>query len=491
MSDAITFLLNGEFQRVVDAPPTTTLLNWLRYEKRLTGTKEGCAEGDCGACTIVLRELGPRGRLIQRTVNACIHLLPMVHGKEVITVEHLSRGGALHPVQQAMSEGHGSQCGFCTPGFVMSLWNGYETDAPTDAEAVADQLAGNLCRCTGYGPILNAASAARDLPAAPSDRKEARKRLKALKADPLAYAAGGCAFWAPQDADSLAKLIEDHPEATILAGATDIGLWVTKEGFAPKEIIYLGDCADLAEVEETLTGAQIPAAVSHQKAMASLAEMFPDMGELWRRFASEQVRSAGTLCGNIANGSPIGDAPPVLIAAGATLTIRKGGKVRQALLEDFFIDYGKQDLLPGEFVQAVDITAPDNPMDLRCYKISKRFDQDISAIMAAINIRLRGDKIAEVRIAFGGMAATPKRAREAEAELKGQKFDEPAFKAAMEALDKDFSPIDDHRASAAYRMKVAKNLLLKYFVERKYGDARMTGRGKVSPPVVASAGGAE
>ena len=478
MSTVITFLLNGVEERVENAPPTTTLLNWLRYEKRLTGAKEGCAEGDCGACTVALRELGPRGRLTQRTVNACIHLLPMVHGKEVITVEHLSRDGALHPVQQAMSEGHGSQCGFCTPGIVMSLWHGYETGAPADAEAVADQLAGNLCRCTGYGPILTAAAAARDLPAPASDKPEARKRLKALDAGPLTYRAGGAAFWAPQDADALAKLVAEHPDATILAGATDIGLWVTKQGFAPDKIIYLGDCKDLAEVEETLTGAQIPAAVSHQKAMASLAEMFPDMGELWRRFASQQVRSAGTLCGNIANGSPIGDAAPALIAVGATLTIRKGDKIRQALLEDFFIDYGKQDLSPGEFVQAVDITAPDDPMDFRCYKISKRFDQDISAVMAAINIRLRDKKIAEARIAFGGMAATPKRAKAAEAKLKGQPFAEAAFKAAMEALAQDFDPIDDHRASAAYRMKAAKNLLLKYFIERQYGDARITGRGK-------------
>ena len=486
MSTVIKFLLNGVEQRVEDVPPTTTLLNWLRYEKRLTGTKEGCAEGDCGACTVVLRELGPRGRLAQRTVNACIHLLPMVHGKEVITVEHLSRDGGLHPVQQAMSEGHGSQCGFCTPGFVMSLWHGYETSAPTDAEAVADQLAGNLCRCTGYGPILTAASAARDLPDAPSDKAEARDRLKALDAGALGYRTNQGAFWAPHDAATLAKLIEDHPQATILAGATDVGLWVTKQGFAPKEIIYLGDCADLSEIEETLTGVHIPAAVSHQKAMTSLAEMFPDMGELWRRFASEQVRSAGTLCGNIANGSPIGDAPPALIAIGATLTIRKGMKVRQALLEDFFIEYGKQDLSPGEFVQAVDITAPEDPMDLRCYKISKRFDQDISAIMGAINIQLKGDKIISVRIAFGGMATTPKRAKHAEAALKGQTFDEAPFKAAMEALDQDFTPIDDHRASAAYRLRTAKNILLKYFIERRYGDARITGRGKVLATKVAA-----
>ena len=479
MSSVITFLLNGVEQRVDSAAPTMTLLNWLRYEKRLTGTKEGCAEGDCGACTVALRELGPRGRLTQRTVNACIHLLPMVHGKEVVTVEHLTRDGDLHPVQKAMSEGHGSQCGFCTPGFVMSLWHGYETGAPTDAGSVADQLAGNLCRCTGYGPILNAAQVARDLPDAPSDKPDACTRLKALDAGPLTYEVDGCAFWAPQDADTLAQLVETHPDATILAGATDVGLWVTKQGFAPDKIIYLGDCADLAEIEETLTGVQIPAAVSHQKAMSSLAEMFPDMGELWRRFASEQVRSAGTLCGNIANGSPIGDAPPALIAVGATLAIRKGAQIRHANLEDFFIEYSKQDLSPGEFVQAVDITAPDDPMDLRCYKISKRFDQDISAIMAAINIRLRSEKIVEVRIAFGGMAATPKRAKAAEAALKGKPFAEAAFKAAMDALDQDFAPIDDHRASAAYRMKTAKNLILKYFVERNFGEVRITGRGKV------------
>ncbi len=480
MSDAITFLLNGETQRVTNMAPSTTLLNWLRYERRLTGTKEGCAEGDCGACTVAVRELDRRGRLSQRTVNACIHLLPMVHGKEIITVEHLAQKGTLHPVQQAMSEGHGSQCGFCTPGFVMSLWHGYETKTPTDGAAVADQLAGNLCRCTGYGPIITAAQTARDLPAPVSDRAEAGARLKALNVDPLTYRFGEFAFWAPRDVKALAQLIKDRPDATILAGATDIGLWVTKQGFAPGEMIYLGDCMDLSEVEETLTGLHIPAAVSHQKAMSSLAELFPDMGELWRRFASEQVRSAGTLCGNIANGSPIGDAPPALIAAGATLTIRKGDQIRSTNLEDFFIDYGKRDLSDGEFVEAVDISAPGEPMDLRCYKISKRFDQDISAIMAAINIHLRGDKITEARIAFGGMAAIPKRAKAAEAALKGRPFGEDAFKAAMDALDQDFTPIGDHRASAAYRMKTAKNLLLKYFVERTFGDARITGRGKVS-----------
>ncbi|MEM7270720.1 MAG: xanthine dehydrogenase small subunit [Pseudomonadota bacterium] len=479
MTDVLDFYVNGERRRISDVPPTTTLLNWLRYDQRLTGTKEGCAEGDCGACTVAVRELDHRGKLRQRTVNACIQLLPMLHGKEVVTVEHLSSHGEPHPVQRAMAEGHGSQCGFCTPGFVMSLWHGYQKGAPTDAAAVADQLAGNLCRCTGYGPIIEAAEAARALPAAASDAREARARLKELKTASLFYEADGLAFWAPREGDTLAALIDQHRDAVILAGATDIGLWVTKQGFAPEKIIYLGNCADLSEVEHTLTGVSIPAAVTHERAMEALGEMYPDLGELWRRFASEQVRSAGTLCGNIANGSPIGDGAPALIAAGASVTLRRRGERRVLPLEDFFIDYGKQDLAPGEFVESIEVSGPDEPMDLRCYKISKRFDQDISAVLGAINVQVKDGRVVNARVAFGGMAATPKRALAAEAALRKRAFGEDAFRDACAALEEDFQPIDDHRASAAYRMRVAQNLLWKYFVERGYGDQRVTGRARV------------
>ena len=477
MGDALTFLVNGERVDLTDHPPHTTLLDYLRYERRLTGAKEGCAEGDCGACTVAIRDIDNAGNLRVRAVNACIQLLPMLHGKEVVTVEHLSRDGDLHPVQRALSECHGSQCGFCTPGFVMSLWAGFETAAPTDPETVADHLAGNLCRCTGYGPILDAAAKARET-LAPTDSYDALARLAALQVESLDYHTETGRAWAPRSSDQLANILAEHPDSTILAGATDIGLWVTKQGFRAEKLIYIGDVADLAEVEITETGISIPAAVRHDDAMEALAKLYPDMGELWRRFASRQVRAAGTLCGNIANGSPIGDAPPALIAAGAEVTLRSTAGRRILALEDFFIAYGEQDLRPGEFVEAVDIPGPSDPAALRCYKISKRFDQDITAVLAAVNIAVEDGVATSARIAFGGMAATPKRAAAAEAALVGQPFGETSVAEAIKALDEDFQPIDDMRASAEYRMAVAKNLLLKYFLERSFGDIRVTGRGK-------------
>ncbi|QIE56377.1 xanthine dehydrogenase small subunit [Pikeienuella piscinae] len=486
MSATLTFLLNGEEVEAPDAAPTETLLDFLRYRRGLTGTKEGCAEGDCGACTVVVREIAPDGALRRRTANACIQLLPMLHGREVVTVEGL---GGDHPVQRAMAEGHGSQCGFCTPGFVMSLWHGYETGAPVDPASVADQIAGNLCRCTGYGPILAAASTARATPAVKADADAALMRLETLRKrldGALDHRSAAGRFIAPRSADALAVLIERHPEATILAGATDIGLWITKSGFRPETLIWLGDCADLDRIEDSEAGLSFGAAVSHERAMTALGGLAPDLGELWRRFASAQVRAAGTLCGNIANGSPIGDAAPALIVLGAEVTLRKGATRRSLPLEEFFIEYGKQDLAPGEFVESVLVPRPADPMDMRCYKVSKRFDQDITAVLAAIHMRLAGGCVEHARIAFGGMAGTPKRARAAEAALLGRALDEAAIEAAVRALGADFRPMDDHRASAAYRMKVAGNLLRKYLVERGAGDQRVTGRGRASPLAMAS-----
>lgn len=481
MGEGVRFILNGERVAAPGAAPTTTLLDWLREARGLTGTKEGCAEGDCGACTVIVRELAPDGALRQRTANACIQLLPMLHGREVVTVEAL--GGA-HPVQRAMAEGHGSQCGFCTPGFVMSLAHASETGASAEPEAVADQIAGNLCRCTGYGPILAAASAARAAPGAAPDHDAALSRLRALRRDltlSLDHRAAGARFLAPRSAEEFAAARLAHPEATILAGATDIGLWVTKRGFRPAMFLWVGDVAEFDEIGEDEAGLRFGPAVSHERAMAALAPLAPDLGELWRRFASPQVRGAGTLLGNIANGSPIGDAAPALIALGARLTLRRGAARREIPLETFFIEYGRQDLRPGEFVEFVDVPRPADPMDLRCYKISKRFDQDISSLLAAIHVREEAGMTTLARIAFGGMAGVPKRARAAERALIGKPLDEAAVAAAAAALEEDFSPLSDHRASAAYRMRAARNLLTKFYLERRFGDIRVAGRGRAKP----------
>ena len=470
MSDAIRLLLNGAPVEVRDAPPTTTLLDWLRYDRRLTGTKEGCAEGDCGACTVAVREIGPDDRLRTLPVNACIQLLPMMHGREVVTVEALAApDGRLHPVQQALAEGHGSQCGFCTPGFVMSLWCGYRRGAPTDRESVEDRLAGNLCRCTGYGPILAAAGAAAALPGPDWEEADAAAaaRLRALGgAGHLDYRAGGRRFLAPTTLDAFADLAAELPGATILGGATDVGLWVTKRLFDPETILWAGRVAELREMRAADGALTIGAAVTYAEAAARIAALHPDFGELIRRIGAAQVRAAGTIGGNIANGSPIGDTPPALIAASATLILRHGRARREIPLEAFFLDYGKQDRAPGEFVAGVRLPIPDGPSRLGCHKLSKRFDQDITAVLGCFDVETEKGVVTAARLAYGGMAGVPKRARAAEAALTGQAWTEATVRRAMAALAEDFAPLSDMRASAGYRLRAAQNLLLRHFIER-------------------------
>jgi xanthine dehydrogenase small subunit len=470
MSDAIRFILNGETVEISGLPPTTTLLNWLRYTRRLTGTKEGCAEGDCGACTVAIRELDAEGGLATRPVNACIQLLPMLHGREVVTVERLaSPGGRLHPVQAALSECHGSQCGFCTPGFVMSLWTAYRTEGKPDLARTNDLLAGNLCRCTGYGPIVQAAAEAYERPRAAwddADAAAAAGRLAGLGADgPLAYEAGGRRFWAPVTLEDFAALVAAHPEATILSGATDVGLWVTKHAFDPPAIIHTGRVRELAEMRDEPGRVWIGAGVTYRAARVRIAALYPDFGELIRRLGATQVRAAGTIGGNIANGSPIGDTPPALIAAGATLVLRKGSGRRKMALEDYFLDYGKQDRSSGEFVEGVWLPVPSASTRLRCYKLTKRFDQDITAVLGCFDVVVEDGTVTAARLAYGGMAGVPKRAAHAEAALVGQPWSEATVRAAMAALAQDFTPLTDMRASAEYRMRGARNLLLKYFIE--------------------------
>jgi xanthine dehydrogenase small subunit len=487
MRDTVRFLLGHALIELGDVEPTLTVLDWLRLEKGRTGTKEGCAEGDCGACTVVVARLED-GRLVYRAVNSCILFLAMLDGCQLLTVEDLQApDGALHPVQQAMVDCHGSQCGFCTPGFVMSLFALYRNEPAPPEERVDDALAGNLCRCTGYAPIVKAAALMYELGDPANDGFAAREaetvtRLEALQdGETLCVGREDRKFYAPADADSLADLLLEIPDARIVAGATDVGLWVTKQLRDIAPMIHIGRVRELGGIAGTGDALTIGAGVTYDQAAGAIAAHYPDAGELIRRLGGLQVRNIGTIGGNIANGSPIGDMPPVLIAADASLVLRRGGERRTMPLEDFFIDYGRQDRAPGEFVEAVILPKPE-PGDLfRCYKITKRFDQDISAVCGAFRLRLAGGKVADIRIAFGGMAATPKRAAGAEAALTGKPWTENTVESALSALEADYTPLDDWRASAWYRTAVARNLLRKFLLETTEPDTttRLVGAGRL------------
>lgn len=478
MRREIAFLRHGKPVRLDNPPPTLTLLDYLRLTERATGTKEGCAEGDCGACTVVLRRL-VAGRLVYQPVNACILLIGQADGAEVITVEDLAASD-LHPVQRALVERHGSQCGFCTPGFVMALFALYHAPrtGPLDRTAVNDWLAGNLCRCTGYRPIVDAALDACAGAAADRftvDEPAVRRALAALDDGEDLISGEEAFFAAPASVESLAALYLAHPDAALIGGATDVGLWITKQLRVLPKIIWLGRVRGLDTIEEGPDAIVFGATVTHRAARPHLARIDPDLGELMRRFAGVQIREVGTIGGNIANGSPIGDTPPALIALGATLTLQRGQATRSLPLEDFFLAYGKQDRGAGEFVRSVRVPRLGANEHLRCYKISKRFDQDISAVMGAFKLTLDGARVAGARIAFGGMAATPKRARATEAALRGANLRDPAtWRPALAALAGDFTPISDMRASADYRREIAQALLEKALAEIGGTPTRLT-----------------
>jgi xanthine dehydrogenase small subunit len=469
MGATIRFLLDGQVQEVKGANPTTTLLEHLRGPMRRTGTKEGCAEGDCGSCTVLIGEAdgeGPKGGISWRAVNSCIQFLPMLHGKALLTVESLAKGGALHPVQQAMVEKHGSQCGFCTPGIVMSLY-GRAIAAKGAGAPVSEVLAGNLCRCTGYGPIIEVAKGVSAETAPTVDLSAVRDETMLS----LAYedeVHGVTRTWlSPRTVDELAQAYLEHPDATIVAGATDVGLWVTKQRRPLPTLISVSEVVELKVLEETPEGLRIGAGVRYVDAIEAVSKLYPDLGLMMRRLGSTQVRNSGTIGGNIANGSPIGDMPPALIAAGARLVLRRGDERREMALEAFFLDYGKQDRRPGEFVEAVIAPKLAAERIFKVFKLSKRFDQDISAVCGAFSLAVEDGGVTGARIAFGGMAGTPKRAKVCETALIGQPWSEATIEAAMAALDTDYKPMSDMRASAAYRSLTARNMLRKVFLERQ------------------------
>lgn len=486
MIDCITFVLNGEVRIERAIAPTTTVLEYLRRSHRLTGTKEGCAEGDCGACAVVVSELCD-GKLRQRAVNSCIQLLPMLAGKAITTVEHLKGpGGDLHPAQQALVESHGSQCGFCTPGFVMSLYVAFGSEVALPRARISDLLAGNLCRCTGYGPILEAAERMQSMPR-PKWDAERQARLAQLvegidHQETVRLAHEGQVFFSPASIDELARIYAQHPDATIVAGATDVALWITKQHRRLATVIHIGRVRELKDIRLQDGVLRIGAGVTYRDAQSALAGHWPDLGELIRRLGSPLVRNMGTIGGNIANGSPIGDMPPALIALGAHLVLRRGNERRRIPLEDFFLSYGQQDRAPGELVEAVEVPLGTEPEQLKCYKVSKRFDQDISAVCGCFNIEITSGSVAAARICFGGMAGTPKRARAVEAALIGRPWSAATLEAAVPAFELDYAPIGDVRGSAGYRMLTAKNLLRRYFHESRkpLSMTRLVGRATTS-----------
>jgi xanthine dehydrogenase small subunit len=370
-----------------------------------------------------------------------------------------------------MVAAHGSQCGFCTPGIVMSLYTAYLSASRPAVASVDDLLAGNLCRCTGYGPIVMAAQAVCELPRPPDAEawgEAAAARLKALAhGETVMLEGGGTRFYAPTSLDALADLCETHPDATILSGATDVGLWITKQHRRIAAFIYTGRVGELQAIARQGDRLRIGAGAHWTEVARAVGAHFPDLAELIRRFGSVQVREAATIGGNIANGSPIGDGPPALIALGARVALRKGAARRWLALEDFFIAYGRQDRRPGELVEAIELPLEATPERLRCYKVAKRFDQDISAVCGAFNIDTGGGTVRQARICFGGMAGTPKRATHVEAALMGRPWTFAAVMSALPAFERDYTPIADVRGSPGYRMQVAKNLLVKYFHETK------------------------
>lgn len=454
----LRFVCDGEWVELDGVAPGDTVLDFLRGRAGKTGTKEGCGEGDCGACTVLVGTPAHDGaRLDWRAVNACIQFLPMLHGKAVLTVDGL--GERLTPLQQTMACNGASQCGFCTPGFVMSL-HGRAIGAVGCDLPVADVLAGNLCRCTGYGPLLEAGEAH---PRLVQDDAALLAMLRGGAGSACGHATlpdGRTARWfIPDNADALATLLAQYPGARIVAGATDVGLWVTKKLVDLETVIFVGDVPELGVIEENAEGLTLGGAVRYADAHAAMARLSPELGELVRRLGGLQVRNAGTVGGNIANGSPIGDGPPALIALGATLTLRSVRGRRTMPLEDFFIAYGRQDRAADEFVESVFVPRPAPQDVVHISKLSKRFDSDISAVCGAFRLTVEQGTITAARVAFGGMAATPRRAAQVEATLTGAPFNAETMAAAAAAIRADFAPLSDVRGSAAYRLDAAGNLV--------------------------------
>ena len=464
---ALRFRLNGVACSEHDAPPGMTVLDYLRGVKRLTGTKEGCAEGDCGACTVAFKR--PRSDKYE-AVNSCLMLLPQIDGASLLTVEGLAGpDGALHPVQQALMETDGTQCGFCTPGFVMAMVAFQQGGEKATDENIHEALAGNLCRCTGYRPIVDACRkiAGRQ---ADSSRADAEAEIAKPTLD-NEYSHGDQRFFAPQKMETLLNLLKWLPDATLLGGGTDLGLLASKERKPPPIVVSTAGVPELKRIEMTDGWLALGGAVTYTEILPHLDRAFSAFGALVRRIGLRQIRNLGTIAGNIATASPIGDTLPCLIALEATVTLRSGSGTREMQVEDFITGYRTTALAKGELIEQVQIPRLDPGQKFFAYKLSKRFDQDISAVIAAYRLAVANGKLSRLRAAYGGMAATPKRATTVEAALIGKPWVPKSLASIDSAVASDFAPMEDQRASAAYRLRAAANLLRRLQMESAGGPA--------------------
>jgi len=465
----IKFLLNQSETTIDQIDPNTSVLDYLRDNLNRTGTKEGCASGDCGACTVVIAE-AEGNQLVYLSANACITNIGSLHGKQLITVEDLKNDNQLHNVQQAMVDCHGSQCGFCTPGFIMSMFALRKNNVTADPHKTIESLGGNLCRCTGYKPIIQAANQSFKSPSDDQFSEQHDAVVEQLDSINQQYPNAHLThldkqFFSPSTSDELAKLLVEYPEARLLAGGTDLCLEFTQFLREAQVLVHTGRVKDLATVELNDKSLLLGAAVTYSHAADQLISLYPDLKELIERLGSLQVRNQATIAGNIGNASPIGDMPPVLIALGAELVLRKGDERRTISIEDYFIKYKVTALQTSEFIERIIIPRPDALADFKAYKISKRLEDDISATCGVFSIKIDQGTVSAIKIAFGGMAEIPKRAKHCEQALLNQPWNSQSIERAMVEFEKDFAPISDFRASADYRLDVSKNMLRRLYLE--------------------------